>query len=160
MLNSWWCPSVSIRADIAWHHSWCLHDIIEDLSIYAQVMMSFILILCYKCLGTPERSKDFVSRTGFPADRLFLDPGDHVDASCLGLARASAALFRYVWQLFGYCPCIRQHHVWRVTFETQCSGEILPLLPSIQVEPSIPPFQFGHVATQNFPPIFRTHFST
>lgn len=35
-------------------------------------------------IGTPERSKDFVARTGFPADRLFLDP-DNVTYNALGL---------------------------------------------------------------------------
>lgn len=37
-------------------------------------------------IGTPERSKDFVARTGFPAECLLLDP-DNVTYDALGLRR-------------------------------------------------------------------------
>jgi len=38
-------------------------------------------------IGTPERAKDFVARTGFPAEALFLDP-DNVTYDALGLKRS------------------------------------------------------------------------
>mmetsp|Transcript_52596 Transcript_52596/g.114808 ORF Transcript_52596/g.114808 Transcript_52596/m.114808 type:complete len:144 (+) Transcript_52596:3-434(+) len=43
-------------------------------------------------IGTPERSKDFVARTGFPAENLLLDP-DNITYDALGLTNDLANTF-------------------------------------------------------------------
>ena len=47
-------------------------------------------------VGTPERSKDFVARTGFPAENLFLDPGKNCNIDFTILASSWEGIGVYI----------------------------------------------------------------
>ena len=63
-------------------HDACLHACnAQELAV--QLRRDFKPVLSQRgarllmvSIGTPERSKDFVAKTGFPAEDLFVDPGE------------------------------------------------------------------------------------